>query len=586
MTRRPNRLRQIVAAQLMRVKAEIFLALVCVAGYSLTQILTPWPLKFIFDHVLLDKPFPAALSFFAVLLENGKGFALVVLSLSIVVIALAGAVFSYAQLFMTSRVGYEMVHMLRRDLFNHLQRLSLSFHTRARSGELLTQVAGDTNNLREAFTESILTLLVHLLTLIGMFVTMFMLEWKLSLIVCGTLPVMFYALYYVYKNIKASASQQRRKEGRLAARISEILGAMTLVQAFGRERYEGERFESESARTLDESIRTARMEAAATRTVEIISAAGSWAVILFGSFQVLNGQMTPGEILIFAAYVNQVYRPVRNIVKVSTKLSRAMVSAGRIAEIFELEPEIADEPHAIKAGKLKGEIVFRDVCFEYAGGKRVLINTSFKIAAGERVALTGISGAGKSTVVSLMLRLYDPRSGAIFIDGVNIKNYQREFLRGEIGVVLQDSLLFGATIRENIAYGKPEATQQEIQRAAWQAHAHDFIMALPNKYETVLGERGATLSGGQRQRIGLARAIIKRPAILIMDEPTSAVDAESEALIWDAVERLQQERTILLIAHQSATIKRCRRVLVLDDGEITEKSHSSGFARGAASGGA
>jgi len=569
---KPNRLRQIVFNQLLQVKSQIFLAAFCVVGYSLTRLLAPWPLKIIFDHILLDKPFPAALSFLAALLENGKVFALIVFSLSIVLIVLFGAVFSYAQLFMTSRIGYQIVHTLRRDLFNHLQRLSLSFHTKARSGELLTKVAGDTNTLRDAFTESVLTSVVHILTLTGMFVTMFILDWKLSLIVLGTFPVMFYALYYFYRKIKKSASRQRREEGRLAARISEILSAVTLVQAFGRERHEGERFETESALSVDESIRTARMEAAATRTVEIISSAGSWAVILFGSLRVLNGHMTPGEILIFAAYVNQAYRPIRNMVKLSTRLSRAMVSAGRIAEILEMEPEIADDPQAVEASNLKGEIVFQEVSFDYGDGNGVLSNTSFTIAPGERVALTGISGAGKSTIVSLILRLYDPGAGAIFIDGVNVKNYQRESLRREIGVVLQDSLLFGCTIRENIAYGKPDATEDEIERAAWQAHAHDFIMALPEKYETVLGERGMTLSGGQRQRIGLARAIIKRPSILILDEPTSAVDAESETLIWDAVERLQQGRTILVIAHQLSTIKRCNRILVLKDGEIVEKS--------------
>ena len=568
-----NRLRQIVLGQLSQVKVELFLAALCVVGYSLTQILAPWPLKIIFDHILLDKPFSAGLFLLAGLVENGKVFALVVLSLSIVLIVLFGAMFSYAQLFMTSRIGYQLVHTLRRDLFNHLQRLSLSFHTRARSGELLTKVAGDTNNLRDAFTESVLTFAVHLLTLAGMFATMFMLDWTLSLIVLGTFPVMFYALYYIYRKIKISARRQRRKEGRLAARISEILSAVTLVQAFGRERYEGERFESESAQTLDESIRTARMEAAATRTVEMIGAAGSWAVILFGSLQVLKGRMSPGEILIFAAYANQVYRPIRNIVKLSTRLSRAVVSAERIAEIFDMEPEIADSPDAIKAvSPLKGEIVFKDVSFDYGDGKGVLKNLSFAIAPGERVALTGASGAGKSTIVSLILRLYDPLAGVLFIDGVDVKHYQRESLRREIGVVLQDSLLFGATIRENIAYGRPDATQEEIERAAWQAHAHDFIMALPDKYETVLGERGMTLSGGQRQRIGLARAIIKRPSILILDEPTSAIDAESESLIWDAVERLQQGRTIVVIAHQLSTIKRCNRVLVLKDGEIVEKS--------------
>ena len=567
-----SRFQQLILSQLIQVKGALFLGALCVVGYALTQLAAPWPLKIIFDYILLDKVLPASLAFFTGILQNGKVFVLVLLSLSIVLVALLGGLFSYGQIYITSRIGYQIVHTLRRDLFVHLQRLSLSFHTQARSGELLTKVTSDTNTLKDVFTESLLTVIVQLLTLIGMFVVMFMLNWKLSLIVLTTFPVMFYALCYLYREIKDSARRQRHKEGRIAARISEILTAVSLVQAFGREKYEGERFETESAQSLDEGIRTARMEAAATRAVELISAAGVWAVILFGSLQVLNGRMTPGDILIFATYVNHVYRPIRQLVRQSTKFSKAMVSAGRIAEILEMEPEIEDAPHAIHASNLQGEIVFQDVAFDYGDGKGILKHTSFTISPGERVALTGVSGAGKSTIVSLILRLYDPQAGAIFIDGVNVKDYQRESLRREIGVVLQDALLFGATIRDNIAYGKPDATQEEIERAAWQAHAHDFIMALPDKYETVLGERGVTLSGGQRQRIGLARALVKHPSILILDEPTSAVDAESESLIWDAVERLQQGRTILVIAHHLSTLKRCRRILVLESGEILEKS--------------
>jgi len=238
---------------------------------------------------------------------------------------------------------------------------------------------------------------------------------------------------------------------------------------------------------------------------------------------------------------------------------------------LQLEPEIADAPDAVEATHLKGAIEFRAVSFNYGDGKAVLEDVSLSIAAGERVALTGVSGGGKSTIVSLILRLYDPRAGAIAIDGVDVRQYRRESLRREIGVVLQDSLLLGATIRENIAYGKPDATHDEIEQAARQAHAHDFIALLPDGYESLLGERGATLSGGQRQRIALARALIKRPSILILDEPTSAVDAESEKLIWDSVERLQQGRTVLVIAHQLSTIKRCQRVLVLKERAVLEK---------------
>lgn len=578
MARKSTKLRQIILGQLRQAKGKIVLGLLCVLGYALTQILAPWPLKLIIDSVLLAKPLPGLLHGLGGWISGDPVLAVVVLSLSIVGMAVLGGVFSYAQIYLTSRVGYELVHTLRRDLFNHLQRLSLSFHNRVRSGELLTKVASDTNALRDVFTEWVLTFIVHTLTLVGMFIAMFWLNWKLGLIVLGTFPVMFFALNYVYREIKAVARRQRRQEGKIAARISEILSAVTLVQAFGRERYEGQRFESESAESLAEGIRSARLEAAATRTVEIIGAVGLWAVILFGSLQALGGRMTPGDILIFAAYVNQVYKPIRQLVKLVTRFSRSMASAARIDEILELAPEIEDSPDAIAAANLQGRIAFENVSFDYGEGKAVLEEVSFSIAPGERVALTGISGAGKSTIVSLLLRLYEPRRGAILVDGVDVKNFQRESLRRVIGVVLQESLLLGTTIRENLAYGKPDATQAEIEAAAAQARAHDFIMALPERYDTILGERGATLSGGQRQRLALARALVKRPAILILDEPTSAVDSESEALIWEALGQLGTSRTILVIAHHLSTIQRCDRVLVLQDGVVREKRKPESLA--------
>ena len=375
----------------------------------------------------------------------------------------------------------------------------------------------------------------------------------------------------LYRKIKVLARRQRRKEGTIASRLGEILTAAPLVQAFGREQYEEERFEMESGQTLEESIRTARMEAAATRTVELINAVGTGAVVLFGGLQVLKGTMPPGELLIFAAYLGNMYRPIRSLARLSTKFSRAMLSAKRIGEIFTVEPEIRDTPYAIDAASLKGEIVFDRVTFAYEDGPPVLKDVSFTIAPGQRVALAGASGAGKSTIVSLILRLYDPQQGAVSIDGVNVKHYRRESLRQQIGIVLQDTILFGATILENIAYGKPDAAPEEVEEAARQAYAHDFIMALPDGYQTVLGERGITLSGGQRQRICLARAMIKRPAMLILDEPTSAVDAESEALIWEAIARLQQGKTILVIAHQFSSIRRFDQILVLKHGQVVER---------------
>lgn len=566
-----TRFKQVIISHLAQAKKNLFLAGLCMLGFTLTELMSPWPIKIIFDHVLLDKPFPAFLSFLGGILLEKKALFLVVVSLAIIFIALLRGLFSYFQLFITSRVGYQLVSCLRMELFAHLQRLSLSFHYRARTGELLTKVTTDTNTLRDVFAESGLTFIAQLLTLTGMFAVMSVMNWKLSLIVLSTFPVLFYALFSLYAKIKVSAKRQRKREGKIASRISEALTSVSLVQAFGREKYEEERFGTESAQTLQESIRTTRMEAAAARTVEILSAVGVCAAVLFGAFQVLKKAMTPGDLLVFTSYLTNMYKPIRNLVKLSTKFSKAMVSAQRITEILEIEPEIQDLPNAIEASHLKGEIVFQDISFNYREGKDVLKKLSFSIFPGQKIALVGASGAGKSTIANLILRLYDPQRGTILIDGVDIKGYKRESLRREIGIVLQDSILFGATIRENISYGKPQAAQEEIEEAAQQAHVHDFIIHLPDGYDTVLGERGSTLSGGQRQRISLARAIIKQPSILILDEPTSAVDAESARLIQDTLEHFLKGRTSIVIVHQFSSIKKFDQILVLKSGEVVER---------------
>jgi len=296
-----------------------------------------------------------------------------------------------------------------------------------------------------------------------------------------------------------------------------------------------------------------------------------WATVLFGALLALDGEMTPGGVLVFTAYLNDMYKPLRNLAKLSTRYSRATVSVRRIQEIFETEPEGGDDASTVEAPRLKGEIVFDHVSFDYGNAKKVLDDVSFAIAPGQRVALVGPSGSGKSTIASLLLRFYDAKSGQIRVDGVDIRRYSRESLRREIGIVLQDSILFGASIHENIAYGRPEASRQEIEEAARQAYAHDFISSFPEGYDTIIGERGATLSGGQRQRLCLARAIVKRPSALILDEPTSAVDAESAVFIHDALERLQHGKTTLVIAHHFAAMEKFDLILVLKNSRVIEQ---------------
>lgn len=567
--RKAGRLSHIVRTRLADSKWSLAWAALCTLGLTVTELARPWPLKIIVDNILLGKHLPRALSPLRGMLALGKTPSIVAVSSLILIIALLRGAFAYSQVHVTARLGNQMVYTLRRELFGHLQRLSLSFHNRARAGELLTKIASDTNALKDVFADSIVTVFSQLLTLAAMMALMFVLDWRLTLVVLATVPVLGANLVVLYRKARGIARQQRKKEETIAGRISEVLTSVPLVQAFGRERYEDERFGAESAAYLEESIRNDRIEAAAARAVEVISAAGTWIVVLFGSLSVLGGHLTIGAILVFVSYLNGMYRPIRNLAKLSTQLSKATVSAGRIAEILDREPEIRDAPDAIDAGRLRGEVVFDRVSFGYEGGD-TLRDVSFRVAAGERVAIVGASGAGKSTLVSLILRLYEPNSGEISIDGTDIRRFTRESLRREIGLVLQGSVLFGTSVRENIAYGKLDATLEEIVVAARAANADEFIEELPEGYDTILGERGSTLSGGQRQRIAVARALVRRASILLLDEPMTGLDVEAEAKLKEALERLMAGKTCILITHDLKAAAEADRVLLLEAGRITD----------------
>ena len=566
-----TRFRHLFLANLREVRGRLLFAALCTLGATAAELLKPWPLKIILDHVILDKPVPRALHALQGLFPAGKVPLLFEAAAGIVVIALLGGLFSYFQIFITSSIGYRMVYALRRELFTHLQTLSLGFHTHARSGDLLTKIAGDTNTLKDVFADSILKFTSYVLTVAGMLAILAAIDWKIGLIALATLPFLGYSLLHLYRKTKLSVKTQKRQEGKVASRMSEVLQAVPLVQAFARERYEAEQFDAVTQETVRESIRVARLEAAATRSSEIITALGTAAAVLFGAFQVLQGRMLPGDLVLVVGYLTSMYKPIRQLAKLSTDFSKAMASAERISEILDIEPEIVDRPDALPAKGLRGEIVFRDVSFDYGDGRDVLRNVSFAVAPGQRLALVGVSGAGKSTIVSLILRLYEPQQGAILIDGRDIRQYRRASLRRHIGLVLQQSILFGATIRENIAYGKPRATLQEIEAAARAANADEFISELEHGYDTVIGERGATLSGGQRQRIAIARALIRDAPILILDEPMTGLDGESEGKVREALDRLTAGKTSVIVTHDLQSVADADQVLVLDGGSVVDR---------------
>ena len=576
---RTSRLGAVIAQSLREQRSGLAIAIVSLLGVIAMELVAPWPLKIIFDHILLAHPLPEALAPLQGLLALGTWPALLAMAAAIAAVALASGAFAYLQLYTTARIGYGITYRLRSLLFAHLQRLSLAFHQQSRSGELLTNVAGDTNQLRDMFADWALTFAAHLLTLVAMLGVMFWLNWQLALAVAVTLLPLMVVIAVLNKRVKAAARDQRRFEGRMTSRLNEVLSTIALVQAFGRQDHEAARFQAEIEANYSSGIRSARAAGAIGKAIAVVGAAGTAITVLLGAQQVLAGRLTPGELLIFVAYVANLYKPVRDLGKLSAKFSRAAVSAQRVNEILEIEPDIADAPDAIELVEPAGEIVFEDVSFGYTQGRPVLDHVSLRIAAGERVAVVGPSGAGKSTLLSLLLRLYEPSSGRILIDGVDIRRYKRESLRRAIGIVPQDNMLFAVSVRENIAYGSPQASMDEIEAAARNARAHEFIIDLAQGYETEIGERGGKLSGGQRQRLCLARALVKQPALLVMDEPTSAIDAVSARLIVETVARVHRGRTLIVISHEYADMAAYDRILVLQDGRLVESGAHEALMR-------
>lgn len=575
-----GRLRTVVLRHLRETKGSLALAAAGVLGTTLTDLVSPWPLKLIFDYVLLQKELPATLATLDRWFAGNAFWLLTTLVGFYGLNALAGNGFAYLESYFTSRIGFQLVTTLRRELFIHLQRLSLSFHAQSQRGELLNKVSSDTQALREAFAEAGINLVTSVLTIVGMCLVMLLVNWRLSLIPLLSVPTLLLVYYWMQRKLKETARTQRKTEGRIAAQLSENLAIMPLVQAFGREPDEVRRFDDANSQNLDEGVQLARLNAGMSRTISLISTGGLLGVIFYGAWLTLNNQMTPGDVLLFVTYVKGLYKPIRDAVKLSSKITKAAVSAQRIDEILSLEPEITDKPNAIVARRLQGAIAFDQVSFGYQAAQPTIRAVSFTVAPGQRVALVGASGAGKSTITNLLLRLYEAQGGLITIDGVDLRDYDRQSLRRQIGLVLQEPFLMSGTLRENIAYGKLNATAAEIEAAARQAHIHDFIMTLPKRYETVIGELGNTLSGGQRQRIAIARALVKQPSILILDEPTSALDAASKTQVQETIDRLHGGRTILCITHQFSTVENFDRIMVMEGGQLVEQgTHRELLAR-------
>ncbi|HIK07853.1 MAG TPA: ABC transporter ATP-binding protein [Trichormus sp. M33_DOE_039] len=540
-------------------------AIALVADVGL-RVLEPWPLKFVFDYVLLRGE---KLNNLPVSLEP-----ITLLTLSAVAVLLITglrALAAYGSTVGLATVSSRVMATVRNRLYCHLQDLSLTYHTRARSGDLIIRVSGDASRLQEIMITAALPLLVSILSLVGMIGVMFWMNRSLTFLSLLTLPLFWLVTNRLSRRIKDSSLKQRQQEGAVAATAAESLAAIKLVKALSLQDAFARVFSQQNHRSLKESVKTQRLAAHLERTVDGVIALGTAIVLWYGSWLALRDALTPGDVLVFLTYLKNAFKPVQNFAKYTGRLAKAAASSERILDVLNQQPDIRDLSDAIPAPIFRGAVCFDHVHFAYESGQVLLQDINFNIQPGQQVAIVGTSGGGKSTLVSLLLRLYDPTSGHVMIDGRDIREYTLASLRPQISVVLQDSLLFAASIRENIAYGIAGISDAEIEAAARLAHAHDFIQALPQGYDTLVGERGATLSGGQRQRIAIARAAIRQAPILILDEPTTGLDKGNEKGVIDALQRLAENRTTFLITHDLDFATRADMIVYLENGRIVEQ---------------
>jgi subfamily B ATP-binding cassette protein MsbA len=483
--------------------------------------------------------------------------------------------------YMRHVLGARFIFDLRVRLYGYLQRLSLSFFERTSTGELMSRVANDVEALENFITHGLILTMVDLLRLMGAAIVLLALDWRLALIVLVLLPIMAIAMRRFNRRARPIYRQARDRLGDINAQLQDNLAGIRVIQAFGREEAELERFRTISDHYYQERVRAIRTWSTFFPTFSFVAALGGTLVLGIGAWQVIDTQLSLGTLVAFMSYITSFYDPLRRLTEVDNTFQRAIAAGERIFELLDEEPDIQNASGALTLQNVTGEVAFENVHFRYGKGDKVLHNVTFHMAPGEVVALVGPSGAGKTSIASLLCRFYDPIHGRILLDGHDLRDLEFESLRQHVAVVLQDTFLFNSTVRENLLYGKPDAGEREMIEATKAAHAHAFIEQLPNRYDTEIGERGVRLSGGQKQRLALARAILADPRILILDEATSSVDAEAEYLIQQALEKVLQGRTALVIAHRLSTIRNADKIIALEEGHIREVGdHEELLARG------
>ncbi len=543
-------------------------------GASLYQ---PWPIQIVVDTILTDKAPPP--HWLTPYMSDKSVALLVICGVLLAVYFLRYALNAWGTMYFV-RAGLEMTHDLRCRLYEHMQKLSLLFHERHAVGDSIYRVTWDTYSIQTLFNSGVVPMINALATLIGMLIIMWRFDPLLTLLALAVVPALWIVIKYYGERIGQTSVEFHDSESKLSTLIQETLTAIRTVQAFVREEDERRRFEDDTGRSVEANLRLMREQIMVGFIAGLITAAGTVAIIWVGGERALNGHLSVGELIVFITYVGMLYTPMATLSGLATAVQGALAPFRRVVEILTANPVISDKPKARRLTDCRGLVRFEHVSFSYDPGRTVIKDVDFETRPGEMIALVGPSGSGKSTLLSLLLRFYDPQQGRVLVDGVDVRDYQYRSLRREISIVPQEPILFSAKIAENIAYGRPDATRDQIIEAAKQAEAHEFISALPEGYDTPLGERGTTLSGGQRQRLALARAFLKNSPILILDEPTAALDAETEAAVLRTLRRLRENRTVFVVAHRLSTIRDASSVLVLQAGQVAERgTHEELLAR-------
>src|SRR5262245_19422555 len=556
----------------------VFIAMLIEIAMSLAA---PWPLKLVLDDALGNHRLPDWLAWahdygFG---RHAAGVALFA-GVATVLIAVVGAIATYIDNYYTTSVGQWVANDLRIRIYEHLHRLSLRYYDNAKTGSLMSTITSDVATIQSFASSSTLAIIVDLVTILFMLGLMFYLDWDFTLIAVGFVPFLLVFLFHFKKAVKEVTRTVRARQSEIVAVVQQGLGSVRAVKAFGRQDLEIAHMEAASHASVEAALKARQIKSLMSPTVSVVVAVCTGIVLWRGTSVIVAGAMTAGALTVYLAYLAKFFKPVKDLASMTSTIAQTTVALERIQAILSADDVITERADAVDPGRVKGAISFDKVAFGY-DDTPVLREVTFAIEPGQVVGIVGPTGSGKSTVLSLLPRFYEPSSGRVLIDGIDVSSFKLAALRAQVGFVLQETVLFRGTIRDNIAYGRPGATVEEIIAAAKVANVHDFISGMPHGYDSMVGERGDTLSGGQRQRIGIARAVVRNSPIMILDEPTAALDTESERFVIEALRRLMKGRTVIMIAHRLSTIADADKIIVLKDGVVAEQgSNDELLARG------